>query len=438
MILMAVLVFGVCSGRARAQTPPAAPDAGPSPTAPPAPLTLAAATAEALSLNPAATAAQQQFVQAQARRAQADAQRRSQITLDTTGGLSNANVYQPPPTQETFGELDNTITLPRPFGRKPRLALQQADAQVTAAQAQLDASRLALAGQVSAAYYDLLRKQALQKIAEETQASAQRQLSEAEKRVRAGDAPELDVLRAQVPVATAEAALYQAQNTTVVARQTLAGLLNRPLDAPLTVADVTAPAADTLAFTLDAARAEALKSNPDVRAAEANVRASELARQVAGQAREPTYALQASDIRSGDVTGFSRQDRIQATITIPLSDGGLARAQQKEADAAQAQAKAQAEAARRTTEAAVSASYLNARSGLRQIDAARRAQEIAQTTYDKTGRGYQAGLFPLTDVLNAQSALNQTRIAYTQAIYDAAAAISALNLAVGNLPTDTK
>jgi outer membrane protein len=436
--MVGVFLLSLVTYSASAQAPPTAPVNGPAPAAPPAPLTLAAATAEALSLNPAATAAQQQFVQAQARRAQADAQRHSQITLDTTGGISNANVYQPPPTQETFGELDNTLTFPLPIGRKPRLALQQADAQVTTAQAQLDSARLALAGQVSAAYYDLLRKQALQKIAEETQASAQRQLDEAQKRFRAGDAPELDVLRAQVPVATAEAALYQAQNATMVARQTLASLLNRPLDAPLTVADVTAPAADSLAFTFDEARAQALKSNPDVRAAEANIRASELGRQVAGQAREPTYALQASDIRSGDVTGFSRQDRIQATITFPLSDGGLARAQQKEADATLAQAKAQAESARRTTEAAVSAAYLNAQSGLRQIDAARRAQEIAQTSYDKTGRGYQAGLYPLTDVLNAQSALNQARIAYTQAIYDAAAAISALNLAVGNLPTDTK
>jgi outer membrane protein len=400
-------------------------------------LTLAAATSAALTLNPNAAAAQQQLVQAQARLAQAEAARRSQITFNSALGVSNGSVFQPPPSVETFGEFINTISMPLPLGRKPGFTVNQADAQLTAARAQLDSARLALAGQVSTAYYDLLRKQALLKIAEETQASAQRQLGEAEKRVRAGDAPELDVSRAQAPVAMAEAALYQAQNAVVVARQALASLLGRSLDDPLTVADVTPPAPDTLRLTREEARAQALKSNPDVRAAEANVSASELARRVAGLAREPTYALQASDTRSGDVTSFSRLDTVQATITIPLSDGGLAKAQVKEADAALAQVQAQAAAARRTAEAAVSAAYLNAQSGLRQIDAARRAQEIAQTTYDKTIRGYQAGLFPLTDVLNAQSALTQARIAYTQALYDAAAALAALNNAMGILPSDT-
>jgi len=404
------------------------------PTPPEAPLTLAAATTAALTANPASTSARLQLVQAQARVAQAQAALRSQITLSSSVAGSNGALLPSagPPEHETFGSVVNTVTVPLPLGHKPRLAVQQASEQLAAAQAQLDSARLTLAGQVSAAYYDLLRKQALLQIAKDTADSATRQNTEAQKRFRAGDVPELDVLRTQVPMASAQAGLYQAENAVEVARQTLNGQLGRPLDTPISVADATPPSEPSL--TLEAARTKARTSSPEVRAAEANERALTLARRSAGFSREPDYSLQASDTRSSDRTSFWRLDSVQATITMPLSDGGLARAQIKEADAALLAAHAQTETARQTAEVTVSAAYLNVRSSLRQIDAARTAQEIAQTTYDKTVRGYQAGLYPLTDVLTAQSALTQARIAYTQAIYDAATANAALNNALGILP----
>lgn len=101
-------------------------------------------------------------------------------------------------------------------------------------------------------------------------------------------------------------------------------------------------------------------------------------------------------------------------------------------------ARAQAEASRRAALAAVSSAYLTAQSGHSQIDAARVARDVAQITYDKTVRGYQNGLFPLLNVLNAQSALTQARIAYTQAVYSAAIAVSALGSSVsGGAATGT-
>jgi outer membrane protein len=415
---------------------PAISPPGPSPTPGSAtpPLTLPSAISTALTVNPTARATTQQLAQAQARLAQAQAQRRFQITLDTTGGGSNADVYQPPPPHETFGTLQNTLTIPIPLFSRPRLAVEQARAELAAAQAQYDSARLSLAQDVSTAYYDLLRKQALLQIAQETLAAAQRQLSEAQRRYNAGDVPQTDVLRAQVPVALAQAGLYQAETAEVVARQTLNSLIGQPLDAALVAAEVP-PAAITLPFTLEEARALALQYSPQLRAAAATARADEAALRSARRWREPTLSLQAIDLRSGDKTSFSREDTIQASLTIPLSDGGLGRARTREAQAALEQARAQAEAAQRTTLVTVSSAYLTASSSSRQVDAARVAQEIAQTAYVKTDLGYRNGLFPFTDVLNAQAALTQSRIAYRQALYDAAVAISTLNQAIGKSVT---
>ena len=353
----------------------------------------------------------------------------------TSAGVSNAKVIQPPPSRETFGTLTNTLSIPLPLGRKPRLLSDQSVALSDAAEAQQNAAQLALAGQIGTAYYDLLRKQALLHVANDTLATAQRQQGDSEKRFRAGDAPELDVLRSRSPVATAQAVVNQAENAVLVARETLNSLIGKPLDDPLTIATVDETVVNKpLPMTLEEAKRQAREASPDVRIADANVRAAKLGRQVAGQARAPGYSVELSDARSNDQTGFSRLNSIQASISIPLSDGGLAKAQAREADAALKQAEAQAETARRTAETTASVAYVTARSSITSIASAQLARDIAQTAYDKTARGYQSGLFPLTDVLSAQSALTQARIAYIQAVYDAAAAENTLDVALGVLP----
>ncbi|MGI4792446.1 MAG: TolC family protein [Janthinobacterium lividum] len=400
------------------------------PSLAPSSLTLGAATKAALTNNSTARAGAQQLAQSQARAAQSEAQRRLQITFNSAVSGSDARVIQPPPSHETFGTFTNTITVPLPLGTRPRLAVTQSKEQFAAAQAQYASVRLALIGQVNSAYYDLLRKQALLAVAEDAQTQAQRQLTEAQRRNQAGDVPELDVQRAQVPVASAQAGLYQAQNAVVVARQALNSLIGQPLDSPLVVSEpVTANA--VIPYTLDQARTLALASSPDIQAADATVRADEAALQLSRLSREPTFALQASDLRSNDQTSFSRLDTVQASVTVPLSDGGLAQAQVQEAHSALDQARSQAEVARQTALVNVSSAYLTAQSSRQQVAAAKVAQDVAETTYEKTLKGYQNGLFPLSDVLNSQTALSQTRISYTQAVYDAEVAVSTLENAVG-------
>jgi len=338
MAVLLGLVAGLplCSfGQGTAPQPPPAQAAGP-----PA-LTLNQAVSAALASDPAARAAVQQLAQAQARLGQVQAQRRSSITFNSTVSGSNASVIQPPPSSETFGTLQNTLTVPLPIGQRGRYTVRQADQQLSAAQAQYQAARLALAGQVTAAYYDLLRKQALMAMA--------------------------------------------------VAQQTLNDVTGRPIDALPRIADITGPP-PVLPYTLVQARALAVQRSADVRAADATVRADEAALEAARLYREPAVSPQAIDIRSNDQTSFSRQDTLQASLTAPLSEGGLGREQVREAALA--------------------------------------ARGIAQLTYDKTILGYQNGLFPIINVLTAQNALAQACIAYVQALYDAASSESALEAAV--------
>ena len=257
-----------------------------------APLTLSGALNGALAANPTARASQQELALATAQLASARAAAGFSITLDSSVGLSNANVIQGPPSRENFNTLTNTLTAPLnfgPFGRRAKLSVSQAQQELLAAQARFEAARLNLAGQVNAAYYNLLRQQALLAIARESEAQAVRQYQDAGKRYKLGEVPELDVIRARVPVANARAAEAGALNALAIARQTLNVLVGQPLDAPVNVEDVPL-AATELPFTLEEARSRAVEFSPAVRAADATVRANELALQIAKHSRDPVLA----------------------------------------------------------------------------------------------------------------------------------------------------
>jgi outer membrane protein len=397
-----------------------------------APLSLSDAVSMAATTSPTVIAARQQFAQAQAKVEQARAQTRLTLSFNSTASESNAAVATPPPDQETFGTIVNAITLPLPIGRKPQLAVAQAEAQAAAARAQYDGAVRTQTNTVIADYFDVLKKQAQLDDARLTLTQAQRQLDEARLRNKAGDVPDLDVIRAQAPVASAQASIVQAQNAVDIAGETLNAAIGRSIATPLTVAAPTPPA---VAMTSEDVQKRAVEQSADVQAAQATITAEQRALEAAKLWREPALSLQASDTRSGDVTSFSRQDTIQASVTIPLSDGGLARGQAHEAEAAIAQAYAQVDAATLTVQSTASAAYHNAESMRRQADAAKVALDIAQTAYDKTVLGYHNGLFPFTDVLSAQTALAQARSAYTQALYDAGAAEATLNALIA--PTTT-
>lgn len=413
-------------------SPPAAGMMAPATGLPPpasAPLTIERAVAIGLQVNPALRGAQERTAAAAARVLQARAQRRFQVTWSPTVSGSSGDVLQPPPKHEAFGTVENAIDVPLPFGRRLPALQRQAEEEQASTAAAAQSARLNVVQQVQGGFFDVLRQQALRGIAEQNLKQAQRQLSDARIRFTAGDVAQLDVLRAQVPVATAQAALLRAQNTEAVARRTLDTLLQYPPDATPALAEPPLPADSGL--TLAQAEAQAQAQQPDIQIAEADVRAAQAALEVARRSLEPQFAVQAIDARSNDVTGFSRLDTLLLTASVPLSDGGLTAAQVRERRAILSAQQRALEATRQTVRLAVDSAFLNAQSARQQIPAAQDAATIAATSYNRTREAYAAGRDSIRDVLDAQAALTQTQIALAQVRYDAAEALAALNRAIG-------
>lgn len=379
------------------------------------------------------TSAYQQSIQASARLQQAQAGLHPQLSYTLQAGGSNGDVLQPPPDQETFYAVSNSLNLNLPVGQRPGLLVRQAESQLEATRAQGDSARQTLLGQVITAYYDILRNSALLQVAQETEAEARRQLQDAQRRQRAGDVPELDVIRAQVPLATAQSNVLAAANALHVAQLTFNDLVGHAATETPTMADI-ADADLVVPWSLEDASSRALARAPEVKAAQATVQAQEAALALARLYRTPAVSLTATDYRSNDLTGFGRLDTVQGQAIFPLSDAGLGRAQVREAQAALDLARSQLETTRKAVLLQSGTAWASADTRIRQLGAARTARDVARMSYDKTRQGYQAGLFPLTDVLTAYASLTQARLAYEQARYDAAAALAALRLQVEGQP----
>jgi outer membrane protein len=398
----------------------------------PTTLTLTDAVTQTLANNPVSLAAWSHFKQAQANVEGARSSQRFQVTFNTQSSVSSATVIQPPPNGETFGAIQSSLTVPIPIGPKYNLAVRQASDQVSAAQAIFQSAEIALADKVASAYYGLLKAEALSKAAKDDLDAAQQELTDATLRNRAGDIAALDVEEAQVPVAEDQAALLTSQSMESESLETLNSLLGRPLDLNVILDDVSfAPTSPP--YSMEEARGKASAASPEVAAADATVEADENALALSKRYRDPAVALQAIDLRSGDQTAFSREDTLQASLTVPLEDGGHGQSVVQAAAAALAGARQDAIAARTSAASRVSELFLSVQSSVAETAAAASARDIAQSVYDKTKLGYASGLYPLEDVIIAGANASRAHTDYIQVLYDATDEQYALDATVNGI-----
>ena len=386
---------------------------------------------QALKVSPAVTTSTQAVVQAQQRVAELNAQRRMQLSLNLTAS-ANHGTENFDPTTASFQTYQGTLSLPVPNGGRISAQLAQANAQLKSAQAALSKARLDLAFQASDAYFGVLRARGEEQIAEQTLDQAQRQVSDAQKRVDAGDLAPSEVLKAQVPESQAKAALARTKSGVRVAEETLNSLVRNDLSQTPTVTEYgeTPP----LDITLDQAHQEARQHSPDAIQAEANVTAAEGAVAEARRSRDPALTLQASRAHTTDPTTYADLTTLSLSFDLPLTDGGVAKRQINQAVAQLNQAKAARDLAYQQLDLAVEQAYLDVQTDMANLTSAQETLKIAQDSYQKAVESYNAGLTTTRDVLDAGVALSQSKRDVNSAIYDLALARAHLDQVIGREP----
>ncbi|WBH15378.1 efflux transporter outer membrane subunit [Sphingomonas radiodurans] len=251
--------------------------------------------ADAFAGSPNLDAALARVRQAQAVLARRDADNGPEITGDGNAQVArlSGRYTIPPPFAGSVRFLGNAqanlswnLDL---FGRQ-RAAIDSARASLTAAQYDIDAARLMLAGSIVATYAEVARAERIAAIARSTIGARERAVRLVNVRAENRLASKLDIQAATTLLAQARVALTRADAARLLATDALAALAGRGADYPATIGPtrLAEPTALALPTTIPA---DLLARRPDIAAAAARVDAAAAGRQVARRAFDPNVNL---------------------------------------------------------------------------------------------------------------------------------------------------
>lgn len=318
--------------------------------------------------------------------------------------------------------------------------------------------RLDIALEAAEAYLNVLRSEALLQVQRDNLILTRESLELADQRQAVGTAGPAESLRLQAENATRRTDLIDAFVQLQAARIALNQVLNRPLEAPFTVAEDVQAGVDALSAgsilvdfvtnprvfeeIRDFLSEEAVRAEPAIQALEAGIRAQERAARATGRAGyRPTVAavaqLNSALYEAGAGTegvalptpsdspgSFAFPEppntfwTVGVNVTLPLFEGGGRIARRKRATAEAERLRLERDLAAQRVEQNVRTQLQFAAASYAAIQEARRAADAAQQSLDIVTDSYAAGALDVTPLLESQTAAQQAEIGVTNATYD--------------------
>ncbi len=314
------------------------------------------------------------------------------------------------------------------------LQKRAAGESLAAAKARRDSTLTELAANIKAAFFRAQQAIELLKVREETLEGYERHLEKVESFVEVGTRAPFDITRAQVDVANARVELISARSNLKVA---LAGLTRAVgLSETIEIApyeDFRQPTG--LAEDKDKLFGEAM-SRPDLKAADFQVKAADLRLKEARLGRSPSVSASADYQWSGTVSPLDRQWGMGVSMSWPVFDGAITRAQ---IDSARSTLENNA-AALENSRLAVNAELENSITGL--TDALERlqattvlVQQASESLHLAEGR-YDAGLGSPLEITDARVEFARARGNHVVALFDSLIAQAELDRVLGRLPAE--
>jgi len=302
---------------------------------------LAALVAQALEANASLRSARAALAQARASR---DVQAAALLPgLNASGSAQRARPAGGDTANHFQVGLDAGWELDVFGGRHAAVQAAEADARV--ARENLAATQVSLTAEVALAYIELRGLQARLAIARSNLAAQAETLQLAQWRVQAGLASSVELEQARAATGQTAAQIPALEAAIAQARHALAALTGHaPLALRAQLDEARAVPQPTAALALSIP-AETLRQRPDVRRAEQQISAALARVSQADAARYPgfrlggTFGLSALTLGGlGNTAAIF--DSLLASVSVPLLDGGAARAQVRAQEAALEQARA--------------------------------------------------------------------------------------------------
>lgn len=249
--------------------------------------------------------------------------------------------------------------------------------------------------------------------------------------VRNEVSPEIDSLRAQVELQTAEQRLINATDALEKDKLTLGRIIGLPIDQKFALADSPAYRAPNN-LTLESATAEAFEFRSDLRSAEANVRAAEYSVGAEKAQRYPAIALNANYGGAGANAGsFNSVYGVSGSVSFPIFTGGRIRADIDEAQATLDRRKAEYEDLKGRVAYDVRVAWLDLEASDSAVKVAEKNEALAQRALTQSRDRYGNGVTNYLEVIQAQEAVTTARENFIQSLYSFNVAKAALGRAMG-------
>jgi len=316
--------------------------------------------------------------------------------------------------------------------QKASLAKEQNTAQLTQAE-------LTLIGGIQTAYLQHLKAKMDVKSATESVASLADQRKVTQAFYEVGLKPKLDVLQAEVDLATAQQNLLTAKNSLDNTHAQLNSLLNLPLEAPVEYTG----ALTYLPFGLDLTEClnRAYKNRPDIQIGVKSVEMAEKDAKVTASSFYPQVGADYNYYRKGDTpavsgsqyyTGSSKESwTVGASATWTFFQWGSTYNAYKSSNETVNKLRSDLDNTKLNAGLQVKQGLLNQAAAADRIHVAQKSVEAAHESYNMAVARYQAQVGTNTDVLDAQARVSSSEAQLSLALSDYQTAISGLYVAMG-------
>ena len=259
--------------------------------------------------------------------------------------------------------------------------------------------------------------------------------NQASDRLTAGTSPQIDALRAKVEFQTRRQQLISARNDFEKQRLAVARTIGLPAGQPFELTEKI-PYDKPEPISVEAALQQAYAARPDFQAAQAQLRAAEIARRAAFAEYYPTLSFE-GNYGAGDPTPshLNATFEAQGSLKIPIFQGGKVHSDTLKADAALANNRNQLDNLRGQIDQDVRDAILDLQSAAEQVEVAKSNVDLAGQTLDQARDRFIAGVTDNIEVVQAQDSVASANESYISSLFNYTLARLSLARAEGTAET---
>jgi outer membrane protein TolC len=289
---------------------------------------------------------------------------------------------------------------------------------------------------VTGTYLQLMATEALIDAQRAEVQYAEASFRQARAQADAGNKAPIDANRSQVELQTEQQRLRSQQGDVQKQKNALARLIGLPLSMEISITEKL-EASSSDAAPIEEVLRRAWSQRQDLKAAEAQLRAAEEARQAAGAERLPSvtvngeYGIQGVNPNSGNGVF-----QAAASLSIPIFSGGRIHADAVQADSVVAERRAELSNERGAVELDVRNAYIDLTVASDQVKTAASNRSLALATLKQSQDRFAVGVADSVEVVNSQEALAFADHDYVSSLFSQNLARIALAHAMGEAEKD--